>query len=160
MESNLKMENVDVYNNMGGQVKVGEKDSGIYIANTLIAGVKFDIKQLVDNIIFADDLVHEEINIQLILICNLSSIPIYLYRDSVRTEVKKQYIEWYSFRAPTAISLFNEDNTPIRAITQKMSISNNFVTEITDSVVNNGDSVFDITDSTGIFGLGCVLMNA
>lgn len=148
-------------------LKIGELTSGLFAGDKLIAGKEFDIKQLVDNITFADDLVHEEINTQLVLICNLSSIPIYLYRDSVRTEIKKQYIEWYSFRAPTAISraptaisLFNEDNTPIRAITQKVSISNNFVTEITDSVVNNGDSVFDIADSTGIFGLGCVLMNA
>mgnify|MGYP000394219149 FL=1 len=141
-------------------LKIGELTSGLFAGDKLIAGKEFDIKQLVDNITFADDLVHEEINIQLVLICNLSSIPIYLYRDSVRTEIKKQYIEWYSFRAATAIRLFNEDNTPIRAITQKMSISNNFVTEITDSVVNNGDSVFDIADSTGIFGLVCVLMNA
>ena len=141
-------------------LKIGELTSGLFAGDKLIAGKEFDIKQLVDNITFADDLVHEEINIQLILICNLSSIPIYLYRDSVRTEIKKQYIEWYSFRAPTAISLFIEDNTPIRAIIQKVSISNNFVTKITDSVVNNGDSVFDIADSTGIFSLGCVLMNA
>lgn len=141
-------------------LKIGELTSGLFARDKLIAGKEFDIKQLVDNITFADDLVHEEINIQLVLICNLSSIPIYLYRDSVRTEIKKQYIEWYSFIAPTAISLFNEDNTPIRAITQKGSISNNLVTEITDSVVNNGDSVFDIADSTGIFALGCVLMNA
>lgn len=144
-------------------LKIGELTSGLFAGDKLIAGKEFDIKQLVDNITIADDLVYEGINIQLVLICNLSSIPIYLYRDSVRTEIKKQHIEWYSFRAPTAISLFNEDNTPIRAITQKEqkeSISNNFVTEITDSVVNNGDSVFDIADSTGIFGLGCVLMNA
>jgi hypothetical protein len=141
-------------------LKIGELTSGLFAGDKLIAGKEFDIKQLVDNITFADDLVHEEINIQLVLICNLSSIPIYLYRDSVRTEIKKQYIEWYSFRAPTAISLLNEDNTPIRAITQKVFITNNFVSEITDSVVNNGDSVFDIADSTGIFSLGCVLMNA
>lgn len=141
-------------------LKIGELTSGLFAGDKLIAGKEFDIKQLVDNITFADDLVHEEINIPLVLICNLSSIPIYLYRDSVRTEIKKQHIEWYSFRAPTDISLFNEDNTPIRAITQKLSISNNFVTKITDSVVNNGDSVFDIADSTGIFGLVCVLMNA
>lgn len=141
-------------------LKIGELTSGLFAGDKLIAGKEFDIKQLVDNITFADDLVHKEINAQLVLICNLSSIPIYLYQDSVRTEIKKQHIERYSFRAPTAISLFNEDNTPIRAITQKESISNNFVIEITDSVVNNGDSVFDIADSTGIFGLACVLMNA
>lgn len=141
-------------------LKIGELTSGLFAGDKLIAGKEFDIKQLVDNITFADDLVHEEINTQLVLICNLSSIPIYLYQDSVRTEIKKQCIERYSFRVPTAISLFNEDNIPIRAITQKVSISNNFVTEITDSVVNNGDSVFDIADNTGIFGLSCVLMNA
>lgn len=141
-------------------LKIGELTSGLFAGDKLIAGKEFDIKQLVDNITFADDLVHEGINAQFVLICNLSSIPIYLYRDSVRTEIKKQYIERYSFRAPTAISLFNEDNTPIRAITLKEYISKNFVTEITDSVVNNGDSVFDIADSTWILGLGCVLMNA
>lgn len=141
-------------------LKIGELTSGLFAGDKLIAGKEFDIKQLVDNITFADDLVHEGINTQYVLICNLSSIPIYLYRDSERIEIKKQHIEWYSFEAPTAISLFNEDNTPIRAITQKESISDNFVTKITDSVVNKGDSVFDIADSTGILGLGCVLMNA
>lgn len=69
-------------------LKIGELTSGLFAGDKLIAGKEFDIKQLVDNITFADDLVHEEINIQLILICNLSSIPIYLYRDSVRTEIK------------------------------------------------------------------------
>ena len=141
-------------------LKIGELTSGLFAGDKLIAGKEFDIKQLADNIIFADDLVHEGVNTQYVLICNLSSIPIYLYRDSVRIEIKKQHIELYSFRAPTAISLFNEDNTPIRAVTQKEFVSDNFVTKITNSVVNNGDSVFDIADSTGIFGLGCVLMNA
>lgn len=141
-------------------LKIGELTSGLFAGDKLIAGKEFDIKQLVDNITFADGLVYEGINTQIVLICNLSSIPIYLYRDSVRTEIKKQHIEWYSFRAPTAISLFNEENTPIRAITLKESVSNNFVTKITDSVVNNGDSAFDFADSTGIFCLSCVLMNA
>lgn len=141
-------------------LKIGELTSGLFAGDKLIAGKEFDIKQLVDNITFADDLVHEGINTQYVLICNLSSIPIYLYRDSERIEIKKQHIELYSFEAPTAISLFNEDNTPIRAITLEESIYNDFVTKITDSVVNNGDSVFDIADSTGILGLGCVLMNA
>lgn len=145
---------------INGGVRVGISNTSIRIGSQLIAGKEFDIKQLVDNITFADDLVHEGINIQYILICNLSSIPIYLYRNSERTEIKKQYIEWYSFKTPTAISLFNEENTPIRAITLKESVFNNFVTKITDSVVNNGDSVFDIADSTGIFCLSCVLMNA
>lgn len=69
-------------------LKIGELTSGLFAGDKLIAGKEFDIKQLVDNIAFADDLVHEEINIPLVLICNLSSIPIYLHRDSVRTEIK------------------------------------------------------------------------
>lgn len=69
-------------------LKIGELTSGLFAGDKLIAGKEFDIKQLVDNITFADDLVHEEINTRLVLICNLSSIPIYLYRDSVRTEIK------------------------------------------------------------------------
>lgn len=69
-------------------LKIGELTSGLFAGDKLIAGKEFDIKQLVDNITFADGLVHEGINTQLVLICNLSSIPIYLYRDSVRTEIK------------------------------------------------------------------------
>lgn len=60
-------------------LKIGELTSGLFAGDKLIAGKEFDIKQLVDNITFADDLVHEEINAQLVLICNLSSIPIYLF---------------------------------------------------------------------------------
>lgn len=141
-------------------LKIGELTSGLFAGDKLIAGKEFDIKQLVDNITFANDLVYEGLNALYILIYNLSSIPVYLYRDSERIEIKKQYIGWYSLGAPTAIRLFNEDNTPIRAITQEKSVSNNFVTKITDSVVNNGDSVFDIANSAGILSLGCVLMNA
>lgn len=64
---------------INGGVRVGISNTSIRIGNQLIAGKEFDIKQLVDNITFADDLVHEEINAQLVLICNLSSIPIYLF---------------------------------------------------------------------------------
>lgn len=69
-------------------LKIGELTSGLFAGDKLIAGKEFDIKQLVDNITFADGLVYEGINTQIVLICNLSSIPIYLYRDSVRTEIK------------------------------------------------------------------------
>lgn len=43
-------------------LKIGELTSGLFAGDKLIAGKEFDIKQLVDNITFADDLVHEEIN--------------------------------------------------------------------------------------------------
>lgn len=65
-------------------LKIGELTSGLFAGDKLIAGKGFDIKQLVDNITFADDLVHEEINIPLVLICNLSSIPIYLFISKFR----------------------------------------------------------------------------
>lgn len=41
----------------GGQVKVGENNSGIYVGDALVAGVKFDIKQLVDNITIANNFI-------------------------------------------------------------------------------------------------------
>lgn len=63
----------------GRGLRVGTNNTSIRIGNQLIAGKEFDIKQLVDNITFADDLVHEGINEQFVLICNLSSIPIYLF---------------------------------------------------------------------------------
>lgn len=37
------MNNIDTYNNGGGQVKVGENNSGVYVGDALVAGVKFDI---------------------------------------------------------------------------------------------------------------------
>lgn len=40
-------------------LKIGELTSGLFAGDKLIAGKEFDIKQLVDNITFADDLVHE-----------------------------------------------------------------------------------------------------
>lgn len=33
-----------------GQVKVGENNSGVYVGDALVAGVKFDIKQVLSNI--------------------------------------------------------------------------------------------------------------
>ncbi len=49
-------------------LKIGELTSGLFAGDKLIAGKEFDIKQLVDNITFADGLVHEGINTQLVLI--------------------------------------------------------------------------------------------
>lgn len=52
-------------------LKIGELTSGLFAGDKLIAGKEFDIKQLVDNITFADDLVHEGINIFAILVVSL-----------------------------------------------------------------------------------------
>jgi hypothetical protein len=161
------MNNIDTYNNGGGQVKVGENNSGIYIADTLVAGVKFDIKQLVDNITIANDFIDisDGPNARRILIVNLSdSSETVLYRDDIQTKIPAQHIEWYSYDNVNnqSIAYYNEGNADLRCLLQYIEGGRNLVTSYVDSICSNGDSMFDIYDNKVpiTYNIVCIVMNA
>lgn len=162
MNSNLKND-INTYNNGGGQVKVGVKDSGIYIGNTLVAGVKFDIKQLLNNITVPHDYNNVSDNKPRILIINLSdSSDTVLYRDGVQTKIPAQHIEWYSYSLGNNVSYVNEGNTPLQIFqeTYFVVVNNGYRITYYKFVARNGDGIIDNEFNTNDYTLmTCIIMN-
>lgn len=133
-------------------LKIGELTSGLFAGDKLIAGKGFDIKQLVDNINIADGFVDisEGANKRRILIINLSdSSETVLYRDEVQTKIPAQHIEWYSYDINNqSFAYYNEGNTELRCLLQYVENEPIVVTSYVDKICSNGDSMFDVYDST------------
>lgn len=148
-------------------LKIGELTSGLFAGDKLIAGKEFDIKQLVDNINIADDFVDvsEGANKRRILIINLSdSSETVLYRDEVQTKIPAQHIEWYRYdiRNSQSFAYYNEGNTELRCLLQYVENEPIVVTSYVDRICSNGDSMFDVYDSTVPItdNIVCIVMNA
>ena len=147
-------------------LKIGELTSGLFAGDKLIAGKEFDIKQLVDNITIANDFVDisDGSSVRRILIVNLSdSSETVLYRGEVQTKIPAQHIEWYSYDINNqSFAYYNEGNTDLRCLLQYVENEPIVVTSYVDTICSNGDSMFDVYDST-VFLLGnlvCIVMNA
>lgn len=147
-------------------LKIGELTSGLFAGDKLIAGKGFDIKQLVDNIAIADGFVDisEGANKRRILIINLSdSSETVLYRDGVQTKIPAQHIEWYSYDINNqSFAYYNEGNTELRCLLQYVENEPIVVTSYVDTICSNGDSMFDVYDSTVPItaNVVCIVMNA
>lgn len=147
-------------------LKIGELTSGLFAGDKLIAGKGFDIKQLVDNINIADGFVDisEGANKRRILIINLSdSSETALYRDGVQTKIPAQHIEWYSYDINNqSFAYYNEGNTELRCLLQYVENEPIVVTSYVDTICSNGDSMFDVYDSTVPItaNVVCIVMNA
>lgn len=147
-------------------LKIGELTSGLFAGDKLIAGKGFDIKQLVDNINIADGFVDisEGANKRRILIINLSdSSETVLYRDGVQTKIPAQHIEWYSYDINNqSFAYYNEGNTELRCLLQYVENEPIVVTSYVDTICSNGDSMFDVYDSTVPItaNVVCIVMNA
>lgn len=147
-------------------LKIGELTSGLFAGDKLIAGKGFDIKQLVDNITIADGFVDisEGANKRRILIINLSdSSETVLYRDGVQTKIPAQHIEWYSYDINNqSFAYYNEGNTELRCLLQYVENEPIVVTAYVDTICSNGDSMFDVYDSTVpvTANVVCIVMNA
>lgn len=147
-------------------LKIGELTSGLFAGDKLIAGKGFDIKQLVDNINIADGFVDisEGANKRRILIINLSdSSETVLYRDEVQTKIPAQHIEWYSYDINNqSFAYYNEGNTELRCLLQYVENEPIVVTSYVDTICSNGDSMFDVYDSTVPItaNVVCIVMNA
>lgn len=148
-------------------LKIGELTSGLFAGDKLIAGKKFDIKQLLNNITIPDDFVDVFVgaNSKRILIVNLSdSSETVLYRDEVQTKIPAQHIEWYSYSTANnkIINYYNEGNADLRCLVQYIEDIQNIITSYVDTICSNGDSIFEVYDDSvpKTYNIVCIVMNA
>lgn len=98
---------------MGG-VKVGTSNTSIRIGNQFIAGKEFDWSKLYDALTYLPptDTIYRT---RMLIIVNLSSHDISLYRSGQLTTVESGKIDWYSNGVGSNyFDIQNESNGPVR----------------------------------------------
>lgn len=96
-------------------LKIGELTSGLFAGDKLIAGKEFDWSKLYDALTYLppSDTLYST---RMLIIANLSSHNISLYRSGHLTTVESGKIDWYSNGVGSNINfnIQNENNVPIR----------------------------------------------
>lgn len=101
--------------NINGGVKVGTSNTSIRIGNQFIAGKEFDWSKLYDALTYLPP-IDTIRNTRMLIVANLSSHDISLYRSGQLTIVESGKIDWYSNGVGSNIDLDlqNESNAAIR----------------------------------------------
>lgn len=96
-------------------LKIGELTSGLFAGDKLIAGKEFDWSKLYDALTYLppSDTLY---GTRMLIIANLSSHNISLYRSGLLTTVESAKIDWYSNGVGSNINfnIQNENDVPIR----------------------------------------------
>lgn len=96
-------------------LKIGELTSGLFAGDKLIAGKEFDWSKLYDALTYlpSSDTLYST---RMLIIANLSSHNISLYRGGQLTTVESGKIDWYSNGVGSHINfnIQNENDVPIR----------------------------------------------
>jgi hypothetical protein len=96
-------------------LKIGELTSGLFAGDKLIAGKEFDWSKLYDALTYLPptDTLYRT---RMLIIANLSSHDISLYRSGKLTIVESGKIDWYSNGVGSNIDfdIQNESNGPVR----------------------------------------------
>ncbi len=96
-------------------LKIGELTSGLFAGDKLIAGKEFDWSKLYDALTYLppSDTLY---GTRMLIIANLSSHNISLYRSGQLTTVESGKIDWYSNGVGSNINfnIQNENDVPIR----------------------------------------------
>lgn len=96
-------------------LKIGELTSGLFAGDKLIAGKEFDWSKLYDALTYLppSDTLY---GTRMLIIANLSSHDISLYRSGQLTIVESGKIDWYSNGVGSNIDfdIQNESNDPVR----------------------------------------------
>lgn len=96
-------------------LKIGELTSGLFAGDKLIAGKEFDWSKLYDALTYLppSDTLY---NTRMLIIANLSSHNISLYRSGQLTTVESGKIDWYANGVGSNINfnIQNENDVPIR----------------------------------------------
>lgn len=96
-------------------LKIGELTSGLFAGDKLIAGKEFDWSKLYDALTYLPptDTIYRT---RMLIIVNLSSHDISLYRSGQLTTVESGKIDWYSNGVGSNIDfdIQNESNGPVR----------------------------------------------
>lgn len=99
----------------GGGVRVGISNTSIRIGNQLIAGKEFDWSKLYDALTYLPpiDTVRDT---RMVIVANLSSHDISLYRSGLLTIVESGKIDWYSngVGSNMDLDLQNESNGAVK----------------------------------------------
>lgn len=96
-------------------LKIGELTSGLFAGDKLIAGKEFDWSKLYDALTYLPP-TDTQYGIRMLIIANLSSHDISLYRSGQLTIVESGKIDWYSNGVGSNIDfdIQNESNGPVR----------------------------------------------
>lgn len=96
-------------------LKIGELTSGLFAGDKLIAGKEFDWSKLYDALTYLPP-TDTQYRIRMLIIANLSSHDISLYRSGQLTIVESGKIDWYSNGVGSNIDfdIQNESNGPVR----------------------------------------------
>lgn len=96
-------------------LKIGELTSGLFAGDKLIAGKEFDWSKLYDALTYlpSSDTLYDT---RMLIIANLSSHNISLYRSGQLTTVESGKIDWYADDVGSNINfnIQNENDVPIR----------------------------------------------
>lgn len=105
---------VNTINERGG-IRVGEANVGAFVGSNLVAGKEFDWSKLYDALTYLPptDTIYRT---RMLIIVNLSSHEISLYRSGQLTTVESGKIDWYSNGVGSNIDfdIQNESNGPVR----------------------------------------------
>lgn len=96
-------------------LKIGELTSGLFVRDKLIAGKEFDWSKLYDALTYLPP-TDTRYGTRMLIIANLSSHDISLYRSGQLTIVESGKIDWYSNGVGSNIDfdIQNESNDPVR----------------------------------------------
>ena len=96
-------------------LKIGELTSGLFAGDKLIAGKEFDWSKLYDALTYLPP-TDTQYGTRMLIIANLSSHNISLYRSGQLTTVESGKIDWYSNGVGSNIDfdIQNESNGPVR----------------------------------------------
>lgn len=96
-------------------LKIGELTSGLFAGDKLIAGKEFDWSKLYDALTYLPP-TDTKYGTRMLIIANLSSHDISLYRSGRLTIVESGRIDWYSNGVGSNIDfdIQNESNGPVR----------------------------------------------
>lgn len=96
-------------------LKIGELTSGLFAGDKLIAGKEFDWSKLYDVLTYLPP-TDTQYGTRMLIIANLSSHDISLYRSGQLTIVESGKIDWYSNGVGSNIDfdIQNESNGPVR----------------------------------------------
>lgn len=96
-------------------LKIGELTSGLFAGDKLIAGKEFDWSKLYDALTYLPP-TETLYRTRMLIIANLSSHDISLYRSGQLTIVESGKIDWYSNGVGSNIDfdIQNESNDPVR----------------------------------------------
>lgn len=126
-------------------LKIGELTSGLFAGDKLIAGKEFDWSKLYDALTYLPP-TDTQYGTRMLIIANLSSHDISLYRSGQLTIVESGKIDWYSNGVGSNIDfdIQNESNGPVRYLEIykcRLAGSSDSQMEINENICQPGSAI-------------------